>query len=66
VAAVRRGFSARDQPSALETYVARTARNMAVPSRAAKEKNPFPASLELIAEALTHFADHCAIGHAND
>jgi len=39
---------------------------MAVPSRAAKEKNPFPASLELIAEALTHFADHCAIGHAND
>ena len=31
VAAVRRGFSARDQPSALETYVARTARRLAVP-----------------------------------
>ena len=66
LAAVRRGFSARDQPSALETYVARTARNMAVPSKAGKEKNPFPASAELIAEAKAHFADHCAICHAND
>jgi|SRR5579859_2751064 len=66
VAAARRGFSARDQPSALETYVARTARNMAVPSKAGKQKNPFPTSPELIAEARAHFADHCAICHAND
>jgi mono/diheme cytochrome c family protein len=66
VAAVRRGFSARDRPSALETYVARTARNMAVPSKVGKEKNPFPTSPELIAEARAHFADHCAICHAND
>jgi mono/diheme cytochrome c family protein len=66
VAAARRGFSARDQPSALETYVARTARNMAVPSKAGKEKNPFPTSPEVIAEARAHFADHCAICHAND
>ncbi|SRR6266851_833250 len=65
-AAVRRGFSARDQPSALETYVARTARSMAVPSRAKSEKNPFAASPELIAEGRAHFADHCAICHANN
>src|SRR5579859_6517044 len=66
VAAARRGFSARDQPSALETYVARTARNMAVPSKAGKQKNPFPTSPELIAEARAHWADHCATCHGND
>src|SRR5216684_1291355 len=65
-AAVRRGFSARDQPSALETYVARTARSMAVPSRAKSEKNPFAPSPEVMAEARAHFADHCAICHANN
>ena len=66
VAAVRRGFSARDQPSALETYVARTARKLAVPSKARREKNPFPPSPELMTEARAHFADHCAICHANN
>jgi len=66
VAAVRRGFSARDQPSALETYVARTARRLAVPSKANGEKNPFTGSPELMAEARAHFADHCAICHANN
>ena len=66
VAAVRRGFSARDQPSALETYVARTARRLAVPSGAKSEKNPFTASPELMAEARPHFADHCAVCHANN
>ena len=66
VVAVHRGFSARDQPSALETYVARTARSMAVPSRAKSEKNLFAGSPELIAEGRAHFADHCAICHANN
>jgi mono/diheme cytochrome c family protein len=66
VTAVRRGFSARDQPSALETYVARTARQLAVPSKARSERNPFPPSPEVIAEARAHFADHCAICHANN
>src|SRR6266852_794309 len=65
VVAVHRGFSARDQPSALETYVARIARRLAVPSRAKSEQNPFTASSELMAEARAHFADHCAICHAN-
>ena len=66
VAAVRRGFSARDQPSALERYVARTARKLAVPSKARIEKNTLPPSPELMAEARAHFADHCAICHANN
>jgi mono/diheme cytochrome c family protein len=66
VVAVHRGFSARDQPSAPETYFARTARRLAVPSKAKNEKNPFAESPELMAEARAHFADHCAICHANN
>jgi mono/diheme cytochrome c family protein len=66
VAAVRRGFSAREQPSAFERYVARTARKLAVPSKARQEKNPFPPSPESMTEARAHFADHCAICHANN
>ncbi|HZC22412.1 MAG TPA: c-type cytochrome [Candidatus Binatia bacterium] len=66
LAAIHHGFSARDQPSALETYVARTARSLAVPTRAKSEKNPFVPSPELLAEARAHFADHCAICHANN
>jgi len=66
VVTVHRGFSARDQPSALERYVARTARRLAVPSGAKSEKNPFTASPELMAEARAHFADHCAVCHANN
>jgi cytochrome c5 len=64
--AVRRGFSAREQPSALETYVARTARKLAVPSKAKSERNSFVWSPELMAKARGHFADHCAICHANN
>ncbi len=66
VVTVHRGFSARDQPAVLETYVARTARRLAVPSGAKSEKNPFTASPELMAEARAHFADHCAVCHANN
>src|SRR5712692_10605690 len=66
VVTVHRGFSARDQPSVLETYVARTARRLAVPSGAKSENNPFTASPELMAEARAHFADHCAVCHANN
>jgi mono/diheme cytochrome c family protein len=66
VIAVHRGFSARNQPSAVETYVARTPRRLAVPSRAKSETNPFTASPELMAEVRAHFADHCAACHANN
>src|SRR5229473_1737541 len=37
-----------------------------VPSKARNEKNPFPPSPEVMAEARAHFADHCAICHANN
>ncbi len=63
---IRRGFSARDTPSALETYVARTTRKLAVPANARDEKNPFTATPAVLADARAHFADHCAICHANN
>ena len=66
VSVVWRGSSARDQPSLVESYVARTARKLAVPSKARSQKNPFPPTPQLIAEARAHFADHCAICHANN
>jgi mono/diheme cytochrome c family protein len=66
VVLIRHGFSARDAPSALETYVARTMRRLAVPSGASNQKNPFTANSEGLEEARAHFADHCAICHANN
>lgn len=63
---VRRGFSARDQPSRVETFAARTARSMAVPSRAKEMKNPVPNTAENLAAARAHWADHCATCHGND
>lgn len=63
---VRRGFSARDEPSALEAVVARTMRHLAVPRSARTMTNPVPLSPAVLADGLAHFADHCAICHGND
>lgn len=66
VITIRRGFSAREQPTALEAFVARAVRRMATPASMKNAKNPFPATPEVLAEARVHFADHCAICHANN
>ena len=63
---IRRGFSAKEEPSGVEKVLARTMRNMAIPAVAKNEKNPLPASNSNIQEGLEHFADHCATCHAND
>lgn len=63
---IRRGFSAHDEPSALEAFAARTARSLAVPASYRSLKNPYPPTPENIREGLEHFADHCAVCHAND
>ena len=63
---IRRGFSARGTPSSIETFAARTARELAVPSSYRQLYNPFPASPENIQAGLEHFADHCAVCHSND
>jgi mono/diheme cytochrome c family protein len=64
--AVRRGFSARDQPSAVETALARAMRSWSISSRRRIQKNPVKPSPEVLADARAHWADHCAICHAND
>ena len=59
LALVWRGFSARDNPNAAEVFIARQLRHMAVPRAARQMTNPVPASPEVLAEAMEHFADHC-------
>jgi mono/diheme cytochrome c family protein len=63
---IRRGFSARDNPSALEAFVARTARKLSIPASERDARNPFTPTAEVLTEARAHFADHCATCHAND
>lgn len=60
------GFSARAKPMRLEEFLARRVRGLASPPHAKHLKNPLVASPLLIAEGRDHFADHCAICHAND
>jgi mono/diheme cytochrome c family protein len=61
-----RGVSAQEQPGALEEFAARRVRNMAISRQAKSLTNPITSSDDVIAEGRTHFADHCAICHAND
>ncbi len=61
-----RGFSARDEPSSVEAFIAGRLRRMAIPRAAREVKNPVAASPEVLSGAMEHFADHCAICHAND
>ena len=63
---IRRGFSARDNPSALEAYLAKTTRNPSIPASERDAKNPFAPTAEVLSEARAHFADHCATCHGND
>ena len=60
------GFSARERPSALEALVARRLRGLAIPRGAMDATNPVLATELVVAEGRDHFADHCAICHAND
>jgi mono/diheme cytochrome c family protein len=63
---IRTGVSAREQPGAVETFVAGTVRNLAIARRARDLRNPVERSPEIIAAGRAHFADHCAVCHAND
>jgi mono/diheme cytochrome c family protein len=60
------GFSASRQPSGPERWIARWARSMALPSDAKTRANPVPNTPEVLAESSAHWADHCALCHAND
>jgi mono/diheme cytochrome c family protein len=60
------GFSASDRPGDLERWIARAARSAALPADARARTNPVPNTPEVMTEARAHWADHCAVCHAND
>jgi mono/diheme cytochrome c family protein len=65
---MRRGISARKEPSAMEIRVARAVRHLAIPKIDREEENPWAtvATPEVLKDAREHFADHCSQCHAND
>jgi hypothetical protein len=63
---IANGFSARDKPSAVEAFIARHLRRLAIPRAVSRLQNPVRPTPLVLAEARDHFADHCASCHAND
>jgi mono/diheme cytochrome c family protein len=61
-----RGISAKAEPGRFETLVAGRMRSWAIPRAARDLRNPVAKSPEVIEEGMAHFADHCAVCHAND
>lgn len=64
--AVGTGLDARAQPGPLETRVARTVRSFAIPRNVRNRPNPVPVSADVLADGMSHYADHCASCHANN
>jgi mono/diheme cytochrome c family protein len=60
------GVSARPQPGALEAFTARMIRSISIRTRVRGVTNPVPVSDAVVNEGMEHFADHCAVCHAND
>ena len=60
------GFSAKTEPPAIEVFMARQVRRLAIPVEKRHAQNPIPLSPDVMRESLAHFADHCATCHAND
>ena len=52
---IRRGFSARDDPSVIEAYVAKTARTLSIPASARNAKNPFVSTPKSLMKRVPHF-----------
>jgi len=61
-----RGISAKAEPGAIETTVARTMRGFAIPRSARARQNPVARTPDVVAEGMAHYADHCASCHGND
>jgi len=61
-----RGFSAREEPTRIEEAIALQLRSLATPRDARSRRTPLPPGAETVRAGMEHFADHCAICHAND
>jgi mono/diheme cytochrome c family protein len=62
----RRGLSARSEPTRVEELLARGMRRFATPNAVRELTNPVTLSDAVREEGLSHFADHCAVCHANN
>jgi len=60
------GFSARAKPTAIEAWIARSARKVSLLAAARDRINPVLNDFVTLVEARAHWADHCAGCHAND
>jgi mono/diheme cytochrome c family protein len=60
------GTSAKTPPGRIESAIARRARSLAIPREVRRRPNPVPATPDAIASGMRHFADHCAVCHANN
>lgn len=61
------GFSAKNaKPGEIENFGARLIRHLAIPEARRDAPNPLEPSPDVLADARAHFADHCAICHANN
>jgi len=63
---IHRGFNATNQPSSIETVVARAARNYSIPGAARNEKNPLDAISQNLEDGRDSFLAKCQICHGYD
>lgn len=63
---VRRGFSTAVEPSALEKFVARSARHLSVPTAARQQENPWKNDAAALQSGREEFLARCAICHGLD
>jgi len=63
---LRGGISARVEPTGIEAAVAGKLRRVGIPGSFRRLRNPVPSSNEARGAGRAHFADHCALCHAND
>jgi len=62
----RRGLSTRTEPSRLEASLARGMRRLATSPTVRSMANPVEPTAAVLQDARAHFADHCAVCHANN
>ncbi|MEQ1854903.1 MAG: cytochrome c [Longimicrobiales bacterium] len=60
------GFTSRREAWPLEARLARGARSFLIPGEVKELVNPVSSDREVVRDGMEHFADHCAICHAND
>src|SRR5579884_380286 len=60
------GWSTREQPTLIESWIAPRVRDAAIPAQAKNRVNPVQKTEETLADARAHWADHCAACHSNN